>query len=88
MCTEPLHGWMRMVPQLHPVADISDVATIGCPVLVIGQRGDEAHPSRLVGDLVEALPDARGEVLAAGGVLWSHRAQVRAMISAFLNEPG
>lgn len=76
---------VRSIPQLHPLDDTSQLAAVTCPVLVIGQQEDEAHPSRLVHELVEALPNARAEVFSPGGVLWSHRAELRRLVSGFLN---
>jgi pimeloyl-ACP methyl ester carboxylesterase len=76
---------VRDIPRLHPLDDAAELAAVTCPVLVIGQEDDEAHPSRLVHELAEALPDARTEVFSPGGVVWSHRAELRRLISAFLN---
>lgn len=77
---------LRDISQLVPLDDRGALAAVSCPVLVIGQDGDEAHPSRLVRDLAEALPDARAEIFAPGGVLWTHRPALRCLISAFLNQ--
>jgi pimeloyl-ACP methyl ester carboxylesterase len=77
---------IREVPSLFPVVDRAELTAIRCPVLVLGHQDDEAHPAHLVDELVEALPRARGRVFTAGGVLWSHRADVREEIRAFLNE--
>jgi pimeloyl-ACP methyl ester carboxylesterase len=81
-----LRGAIRQIPLLHPVDDLSVLEAITCPVLVIGQHGDDAHPVRVVHELGEALPDARTEVFAPGGVPWTARADLRRVISAFLNQ--
>ncbi|MBA2445048.1 MAG: alpha/beta hydrolase [Nocardioidaceae bacterium] len=77
---------MRTIPLMSPLEDRLALAAIKCPVLVIGHEGDEAHPSRLVHELVEALPDAQGKVFGSGGVLWTHRAALRPLITDFLND--
>jgi len=77
---------MRDIPRMCPLEDKSALARISCPVLVIGQEGDEAHPSGLVHELVEAVPDAQGKVFGPGGVPWTSRAELRALIGAFLND--
>jgi pimeloyl-ACP methyl ester carboxylesterase len=81
-----LRGAIRQVPTLHPVDDLSALAAIGCPVLVVGQRGDDAHPVQVVRELSEALPDVRTEVFPPGGVPWTSRADLRRVISTFLNQ--
>jgi pimeloyl-ACP methyl ester carboxylesterase len=59
-------------------------------VLVIAQEGDERHPVSVAQQWAAAFgrADARArlEVLPAGGVLWSDRDRLRALISTFLNE--
>jgi pimeloyl-ACP methyl ester carboxylesterase len=73
------------IPALFPLEDRSLLARVTAPVLLVGQEGDEAHPSVVVRELAAALPDASVEILAPGGVLWTHRARVRSLISGFLN---
>jgi pimeloyl-ACP methyl ester carboxylesterase len=85
MSKAPLVDVIRDVPQQFPVADRLQLSTIGCPVLVLGQEADEAHPAALVDELVEALPDARGRVFGPGGLQWGNRAELRAEIGDFLN---
>lgn len=82
----PLRSVMRMIPGMFPLPDRSALERVTCPVLVIGHEGDEAHPSSVVRELVEALPSARGQVYGHGGVLWTHRAALRPLVSAFLND--
>lgn len=77
---------MRTIPLMSPLEDRSALAAIRCPVLVIGHEADEAHPSRLVHELVEALPDGQGKVFGPGGIVWTHRAALRPLINDFLND--
>lgn len=76
---------LRELPPQHPLADRSQLAALRCPVLVIGQEGDAAHPAAIARELAAVLPDATLEVYDDGGVLWSHRTDVRGSISTFLN---
>jgi pimeloyl-ACP methyl ester carboxylesterase len=76
---------IREVPHVFPIADRTVLAGIQCPVLVIGHEGDEAHPAELVGELVDILPNATGRVYSAGGVLWTHRSELRDLMRSFLN---
>ncbi len=55
--------------------------------LVIGCRGDEAHPAATAQALAAALPRATLHVYDQPAVLWNHRTDLRARISEFLNDP-
>nr|WP_306204037.1 alpha/beta hydrolase [Actinoplanes sp. RD1] len=55
--------------------------------LVIGCRGDEVHPVGWAERLAALLPGADLEVYDRPAVLWTHRRELRARISAFLNRP-
>jgi pimeloyl-ACP methyl ester carboxylesterase len=76
---------MRQVPASYPLDDSAQLARLTMPVLVIGQDGDEAHPSWLARDLAEALPDATLEIFPPGGVVWTHRGRLRELVGPFLN---
>jgi len=78
---------LRELPPQHPISSRDQLADVRCPVLVIGQEGDAAHPASIARELASLLPDADLEVYDDGGVLWSHRAEVRRRISTFLNTP-
>jgi pimeloyl-ACP methyl ester carboxylesterase len=78
---------LRELPPQHPVSSRSELAAVRCPVLVIAQQGDAAHPAAIAEALAGLLPSAELEVYDDGGVLWSHRAEVRTRISTFLNHP-
>ena len=76
---------MRQVPASYPLDDTSQLGRLTMPVLVIGQDGDEAHPSWLARELAEALPDATLEIFPPGGVVWTHRGRLRELVGSFLN---
>lgn len=81
----PVARGLLELPGQVPLADRSVLAAVAAPVLVLAQPGDDAHPVAVAEELAGALPRARLHVLPAGGILWTHRAQVRAQISGFLN---
>ncbi len=76
---------LRELPPQHPLESREGLHKIDCPVLVIGQEDDAAHPAALAQELAEALPHAEVEIFSGGGVLWTHRAELRTRISHFLN---
>ena len=53
---------LRELPPQHPVTSRSELAAVRCPVLVIGQEGDAAHPASIAEELAGLLPQrgARG----------------------------
>lgn len=59
---------------------------VSAPVLVIGQHGDDVHPARVAEETAAALPQATLRILPAGGLLVAHRAEVRELITGFLNQ--
>jgi 3-oxoadipate enol-lactonase len=74
------------LPDQHPLDDRTTLKAVQSPALVIGQRGDEAHPASVARELAEALPHAGLVMFDTGGVLWTHRRELREVIGAFLNE--
>lgn len=76
---------LRELPPQHPLDDAAALSRLTTPVLVIGQRGDDTHPAAVAEELAERLPRARLEMFDAGGVLWGHRQELRALIGGFLN---
>ncbi|HSK25288.1 MAG TPA: alpha/beta hydrolase [Jiangellales bacterium] len=83
----PVGEALRAVPDLYPVADRTVLASVHVPVLVVAQEGDRTHPASVARELGAVLPRVSVRVLPAGGVLWSHRREVRALVSGFLNAP-
>jgi pimeloyl-ACP methyl ester carboxylesterase len=73
------------LPAAHPLESGADLAAIRCRVLVLGQEGDEAHPAAIARELAQRLPDVSLHVFDAGGLVWTHRAEVRGLVSSFLN---
>jgi 3-oxoadipate enol-lactonase len=79
-------GALRELPPEAAITDRSRLGSVPAPALVIAQEGDDAHPLAVAHSLTEALPNSSLRVFDAGGVLWSHRRQVRDLIAGFLNE--
>ncbi|WP_329104839.1 alpha/beta hydrolase [Micromonospora sp. NBC_01699] len=73
------------LPDQVPVRDASALATVTARSLVIGCAGDDLHPAVVAEQLAAALPNATLHVYDRPGVLWTHRADLRARISEFLN---
>jgi pimeloyl-ACP methyl ester carboxylesterase len=76
---------LRELPGQHPLDDRAVLGSVRVPALVIGQYGDDAHPAAVAEQLAEALPNGRLSLFDAGGVLWTHRRELRALIGDFLN---
>jgi pimeloyl-ACP methyl ester carboxylesterase len=77
---------LRELPDQAPLEDRSALTGVRAPVLVVGQHGDDAHPAAIAEQLAEVLPSARLAMFDAGGVLWSHRRELRELIAAHLND--
>jgi pimeloyl-ACP methyl ester carboxylesterase len=84
----PVSAVLRGFGGQAPLADAGELAAVTCPVLVIGQEGDEVHPLVVARRYAEALPAGTLEVLPAGGVGWAHRGRLRELICDFLDGPG
>lgn len=76
------------LPARFPLDPGSDLSVVSCPVLVVGQEGDGAHPAELARETAERLPNAQLRIFDADGLVWAHRAEVRELVSTFLNQPG
>jgi 3-oxoadipate enol-lactonase len=77
---------LRELPTQRPLADRSALAAVTCPALVIGQEEDDAHPAAVAVELAAALPHADLHIYDGQGLVWSHRDELRALISGFLND--
>ncbi len=75
------------LPQRFPLVAPADLSVVTCPVLVVGQEGDGAHPVALAREIAERLPAAQLRIFDADGMVWAHRAELRDLVSGFLNHP-
>jgi pimeloyl-ACP methyl ester carboxylesterase len=73
------------LPTQTALPDRSVLAAVKVPALVIGCRGDAAHPPALAEQLAEVLPNSSLYIYDQPAVLWTNRADLRTRISEFLN---
>ena len=76
---------LRRLPRLTAVETADALRVVDAPALVIGCEGDPLHPLAVAQRLAAALPDATLHTYPEPGVLWTHRADLRARLTAFLN---
>jgi pimeloyl-ACP methyl ester carboxylesterase len=81
----PVSRALRALPHGIPLKDRASLRAVPAPALVVAQEDDAAHPVRIAEELAAALPEAQLEVLPPGGIMWRHRARVRALIGDFLS---
>jgi pimeloyl-ACP methyl ester carboxylesterase len=85
MVRTPIPQALRASPTALPLTERGVLAQVNAPALVIAQEQDPAHPVRVAEQLAGALPNARLEVLAPGGLMWRHRVLMRELIGGFLS---
>jgi pimeloyl-ACP methyl ester carboxylesterase len=65
--------------------DRTVLATVTAPALVIGCRGEAAHPPAVAEQLADILPNATLHIYDQPAVFWTNRADLRTRVSEFLN---
>lgn len=73
------------LPAQAALPDRSVLASVTAPALVIGCRGDVAHPPVIAEQLASVLPNATLHIYDQPAVLWTNRTDLRARVSEFLN---
>ncbi|SCE82921.1 Pimeloyl-ACP methyl ester carboxylesterase [Micromonospora purpureochromogenes] len=73
------------LPEQVPLRDVSALAAVTAPALVIGCAGDDLHPAHVAEELAAALPHATLHLYDRPGFAWTERADLRERISTFLN---
>lgn len=81
----PVDAVLRGFAGRAPLTGGEELARITCPVLVVGQDGDEVHPLEVARRYAAALPNATLEVFPSGGVPWAGRDRLRELITGFLD---
>lgn len=66
------------------VQDRTALARVQAPALVIGSTDDPLHDGEVAKDLAAALPAGELRVFDDRGIVWTHRAELRELISGFL----
>jgi 3-oxoadipate enol-lactonase len=74
------------LPAQTALPDRSALAAVTVPTLVIGCKGDAAHPPIVAEQLTAALPNAVLHIYDQPAVLWTNRSDLRGRISEFLND--
>jgi pimeloyl-ACP methyl ester carboxylesterase len=77
---------LAALPTQAALPDRSVLSSVKAPALVIGCRGDVAHPPVVAEQLAAELPDATLHIYDQPAVLWTNRTDLRARVSEFLNE--
>lgn len=77
---------LATLPDQAAVADLSRLHQASARALVLANAGDDLHPVAVAERLAAALPKATLHVYDEPGVLWTQRDDLRARVSAFLNE--
>lgn len=81
----PLADTVRAAADQVAVSDRSAIGKIEAPTLVIGAAGDPLHDAAVARDLAGLLPDARLHIFDSASPVWTHRAELRELISGFLS---
>lgn len=76
------------LPTQSALPDRSVLAAVTAPALVIGCRGDTAHPPAVAEALAASLPHATLHIYDQPAVLWTNRTDLRSRVSGFLNDSG
>ncbi|GAA4915605.1 pimeloyl-ACP methyl ester carboxylesterase [Stackebrandtia albiflava] len=80
---------MRHVPRLlastPAVESAADLRGVTAEALVLGSRGDDAHPVAVAERLAAHLPRARLHVFDDPAVLWTGRRRLRELVGGFLS---
>jgi 3-oxoadipate enol-lactonase len=74
------------LPSATALPDRAVLSAVAVPALVIGCRGDVAHPPEVAEQLAAALPNATLHIYHQAAVLWTNRTDLRARVSEFLND--
>ncbi|HEX6872144.1 MAG TPA: alpha/beta hydrolase, partial [Micromonosporaceae bacterium] len=82
---EGLSAGLAELPERTSVPDRTALASVKAPALVIGCRGDVAHPPAIAEQLADVLPNASLHIYDQPAVLWTNRTDLRNRISEFLN---
>jgi pimeloyl-ACP methyl ester carboxylesterase len=73
------------LPERTALPDRSVLGAVKAPALILGCRGDVAHPPAVAEQLAEVLPNATLHIYDQPAVMWTNRTDLRTRISEFLN---
>jgi 3-oxoadipate enol-lactonase len=83
---EGLAPGLADLPSQTALPDRSVLAAVTAPVLILGCRGEAAHPPAVAEQLAEILPNATLHIYDQPAVAWTNRTDLRTRISEFLNQ--
>lgn len=83
----PLVTTLRTLPGQTALTDRAALEHVRCPVLVLGQEGDDAHPEQVAREVAESLPEATLHLVGPDGIMWGHRRETRDLVGEFLSVP-
>lgn len=84
LAAPPVCHALRELRDDPPVPDVSALARVRAPALVIAERGDPMHPAEVAEALAGALPNATLRVFERPGAQWWARAELRRLLTGFL----
>ena len=76
------------LPVQVALPDRTVLAAVTAPALVIGCRGDAAHPPGVAEQLAASLGNATLHIYDQPSVLWTNRTDLRTRVAGFLNDTG
>jgi 3-oxoadipate enol-lactonase len=79
---------IREVVRDAAVADLSELAAVRVPAIVIAREGDSIHPAAVARRLADVLPNAEAVVLDSEADLFTSIPMLVARVSAFLDGSG
>jgi 3-oxoadipate enol-lactonase len=83
---EGLAPGLADLPLQIALPDRAVLGAVTAPALVIGCRGDAAHPPAIAEQLAASLRNASLHIYDQPSVLWTNRTDLRSRVSAFLND--
>ncbi|MGH8876606.1 MAG: alpha/beta fold hydrolase [Stackebrandtia sp.] len=87
LCRPSMRGIPARLAELVAVPDARLLSKVDSPVLVLGCRGDVAHPAAVAERLAALLPKSQLHIFDKPDVMWTHRSELRERIGHFLNSP-
>ncbi|GAB3546104.1 alpha/beta fold hydrolase [Actinopolyspora lacussalsi] len=77
---------LRALPRQAPLDDSAELSAVASPALVIGAASDPLHDRSVAERLAAVLPEARLEVFDSAAPMLDRRAELRKLLTGFLND--
>lgn len=85
LCLPSLAGVPARLDRQVAVTDAAALSRVNAASLVLGCRGDVAHPETAAKRLAALLPASQLHIFDDPNVMWTHRTELRERIGHFLN---